>query len=96
MATARKIRSVVPEQPLAARPRHRKGMIVGWEVIADNKAGTLARCSTGFVLRTNRYDERGVIQWPCYQNMLTAREARDWLRENVLEVAFPTPARTAA
>jgi hypothetical protein len=70
-------------------------MILGWRHIASNDAGTLARCSTGFVLRTARVDAGGEQQWPCHQRMLTAREARAWLRANVLEVAFPKPPRTA-
>jgi hypothetical protein len=86
---SRKTLPVVPARPLAKWPRHRNGNIIGWKHIASNDAGTLARCSVGFVLRTDRLDARGEKVWPPYQQMLSAREARRWLRMNVLSVAFP-------
>jgi hypothetical protein len=81
---------------LANWPKHRNDRIIGWRLIASNDAGTLARCSVGFVLRTERVDARGEPQWPCHQQMLTARQARAWLRENVLAVAFPKQGRSTS
>jgi hypothetical protein len=81
-------RAALP-QPKTRRDRFGNHIILGWKLIASNDAGTLARCSAGFVLRTDRVNARGEKEWPCNQQMLTARQARAWLRANVLAVAFP-------
>ena len=66
-----------------------EGRIIGWVHIASNDAGTLGRCSAGFILRTARRDSRGVEQWPCNERLLSECQAAEWLLAEVLKLAFP-------
>lgn len=67
--------------------------IVGWKHVASNDEGTLARCSAGFILLWNSLEPDGSLVWPSHHRQLSAKEALEWLRVNVMEVAFPKPAR---